>query len=80
MKSKFTYFKNTGKYYSEGEGILPNNFGWTYYSKEDLVKLNGNRAPGLSFHGYDLIWLVEEENGVPRLLVELDSKRKNDCA
>lgn len=78
MKAKFTYFRNTGctpvseapgKYYFEGFGIVPDDFETKFYSKSDLIDLNNNRAPGMNFHGYPLIWLIEPTNCPPRLLI-----------
>lgn len=69
MKAKFTYFKNSGKWYAEGNGIVPDDFGIQQYAKLTLADLNGGCAPGLGGAGCDFIWLVEEENSVPRLLI-----------
>ena len=70
MKAKFTYFKTTGKYYSEGYGTVPDDFAIKHYSKIQLVNFNNGFAPGLSGFGFDFIWLVEEDSGVPRLMID----------
>ena len=69
MKAKFTYFKTSGKYYTEDFGIVPDDFSIHYYSQDQLSMFNGGAAPGLINHGKDFIWLVEEDSGVPRLII-----------
>lgn len=69
MQAKFTYFKDTGKYYTEGRGIVPEDFGSKCYSKIELVNFNDGNAPGLNGHGNDFIWLVEGYAFVPKLII-----------
>ncbi|QIG72730.1 hypothetical protein EVB97_172 [Rhizobium phage RHph_Y65] len=70
-KAKFTFYKESGKYYTEGEGIAPL---YSHYdnSREALMKLNGGKMPGLSGPGNDFYLVIyplnDESDIVPRLL------------
>lgn len=70
MKAKFSYFKKSGKWYLEGYGIVPDNFSIKKYTKSEIIDFNNGHAPGLSGFGFDFIWLIEEDSGVPRLIIE----------
>lgn len=69
-KVKFTYFKDNGKYYSEGRGLIPQDFQIKYYSKIELTNFNNGCAPGLNGTGIDFIWLIEDLHYPPKLLID----------
>ncbi len=70
MKARFTYFRNTGTYHSEGYGIVPDDFRMKQYSKSELFVLNNNHAPGLNVNnnGSEYIWLIQGGNTI-RLII-----------
>lgn len=52
QKAMFYYFKESGKYYSDGKGLVPAiNDIWT---RKELLEVNGGKMPGLSTNGSDL--------------------------
>lgn len=49
QEAMFYYFKESGKYYTEGKGFIPMiNSVWT---REELLNVNGGKMPGLNSDG-----------------------------
>jgi len=69
QKAKFLYFKESGKWYADGEGYTPaTNEIW---SREQLLAVNQNHMPGLSKTGSNFTVIViphdDAEFGWPQL-------------
>lgn len=70
QKAMFYYFKASGKYYTEGKGLIPSfNIVWT---REMLLTMNNGKMPGLSTEGLSLRIVViptsESVFGWPQIL------------
>lgn len=78
-KAKFLYFKSTGKFYTSGEGVLPDDM-WDMHGNEEwraaILRANQNHMPGLSTTGSNFIVVVlpgdETERGYPLHLNIID--------
>jgi hypothetical protein len=72
-KVKLTYFKASGKYYSEGEydSDHPWEEGWKIYSEVKNM-LNSRQLPGLIEGCSEFYVLCEPVDGVPALIVPSD--------
>ncbi len=66
IECDFTYFKPSGKYYTEGKGLC-HRYAWRN-SRPYLLEINGGCMPGLSGDGSSFIVLVNPPEGVPVLL------------
>ncbi len=67
IDAKFTYFKNTGKFYTEGRGeILRDHFMRCQTRDNVLIE---KHAPGLCSRGEEFFILVEPKNSVPFLIL-----------
>lgn len=74
VKAQFYYFKSSGKYYTQGEGVVPpTNETW---SRDQILALNGGRMPGLSSTGVDfqVVIIPDEtaETGWPQLKAAIE--------
>lgn len=69
---KLTYFKFTGKYYSEGSFETETEYDWDIY-RQVREMLEQKKLPGLIEGVNDHFVLVEIENGVPALVHLLHS-------
>ena len=67
VEAKFTYFKRTGKWYSEGHGHLPMDP--ALHSKYLFRHAFKGNLPGISGRGGDFFILVEAEGHVPFLVL-----------
>lgn len=74
---KLTYFKRSGKYYSEGS--YQTNYKHNYEIYDEVrTKLNSGNLPGLvEHHSTDYLVLVEYRNGVPGLVYNLDTSTQS---
>lgn len=72
IKVKLTYFKRSGKYYSEGEFETENQ--WLHEITDEVRKMRADgKLPGLSGPGLDFIIQVDmgdAPNAVPALITE----------
>ena len=67
MKIKFTYFKDTGKYYGEGDEEVAGDYpAYTGFELARRMVREGN-LPGLASTSWDGTILVEIE-GLPRII------------
>ncbi|MFA5957765.1 hypothetical protein [Hyphomicrobium sp.] len=70
MTSSFIYFKRSGKYYSEGNGVITNpQFEST---RETLLKINGGAMPELNSSGAEFFIVLLPPQGFPMLLPPID--------
>jgi len=69
--AKYLYFRASGKYYTEGEGVdLPIN--GDGYTRDQIRALNNGKLPGLTetSRGVDFFIVVTDDNeSFPRLLL-----------
>ena len=77
----FISFKKSGKYYSEGRGVFPDDpekYGRWLFKQEEIAAANGGHIPGLAGASTDLIIVVvpdENHHGKaawPRLIFPED--------
>jgi hypothetical protein len=64
-KVRFTYFKPSGKYYSEGEGVLPPDFWLKRGDRRDQIIEHNGGMPGLSSraeHFFIIMEWIEDHN------------------
>jgi len=84
MKIKCTYFKASGKYYADGEGVFdPALFEGCIYPKEIGVRLRElGKLPGLNSGTWlDGYFVVEPEDSYPELVKpdEPGNRKSNSC-
>ncbi len=68
MRVKLTYFKESGKYYTEGEYESSKTHAFEVY-QEVYEMLNKDTCPGISGRASQFKILVQPENGPPHLVV-----------
>ena len=78
-KIKLTYFKDSGKYYSDGEYESEHEFDFNIY-KEVMEWANGSltfeHLPGLSSRVWWGYILVQSDDGVPAIIDVTEEKSK----
>jgi len=65
--AKYLWFKTSGKYYTEGDGVdLP--ITGESYTRDKIRELNDGKMPGLSSSGDEFfLVIIEDEESYPRL-------------
>lgn len=67
MKASFTYFKRSGKYYTCGDGLVPDDL-FNGMSRDRICPLNGGGMPGISGRAADFYVAIDIPEGYPFLL------------
>lgn len=73
---KITYFKESGKYYSEGEYTSTKAEMFEIFEECIAMRFSGKPAPGLSSDGSGFYWLIEvptHPHDHPHLIVKHDA-------
>lgn len=60
-RCRYTYFKESGKYYSSGVGLVADDEKFWDFNRAAAVQLNGGTMPGLSGDGSDFFVVIEPD-------------------
>jgi hypothetical protein len=65
LRCKFTYFKCSGKFYTNAEGVIPTE---QWLATRETIRLVNDGMPGLSGDGSEFFILLDPPEGYPMLI------------